>query len=407
MIDVQFEGAYRDGQWMNIPVSGAGGWEEVYRDGQWMKVPVCRAGGREGARRDGQRVPAPRQQRADGNFERVYRDGQWVFVPVTEQPKERATPAIRQDGRTTVEHRSTQKQQPNGQTEEHNEPPISVFNPFRPRMTVTDAFMRSRESLIEFAKRELRKAAIPESQLGGEDVVQEAFVVGVRREDSIHDVEAYLRATVRNLIKDERQRKIKTQASGDPSTLDAMDVRAPTSDETARALVVQQAIKRLPEKYRIPLWQTKGLGRGYNEVAEDLGVPTGTVASRVARGRASLAKILVSMDALPRTLFIWAVLWLGFVWWAIARASSSRHPGSPPGGPAGRPPEVPVSPPWPPARPPCPAAHPPCPLPPDGPHVGSGEGAMTIHVIIWLAVLVAAASVIFLIWRYGTRRLLR
>jgi len=55
---------------------------------------------------------------------------------------------------------------------------------------------------------------------------------------------------------------------------------------------VEEAIDGLPEQFRVVLWLRDGEGRSYEEVAEVLDVPVGTVRSRLARARQALKREL-------------------------------------------------------------------------------------------------------------------
>jgi RNA polymerase sigma-70 factor (ECF subfamily) len=60
---------------------------------------------------------------------------------------------------------------------------------------------------------------------------------------------------------------------------------APRHHELER---VEEAIDRLPEQFRAILWLRDGEGRSYEEVAEVLDIPIGTVRSRLSRARQAL-----------------------------------------------------------------------------------------------------------------------
>jgi RNA polymerase sigma-70 factor (ECF subfamily) len=80
---------------------------------------------------------------------------------------------------------------------------------------------------------------------------------------------------------------------GDDATLDA--VAPKNTDPTAMrevALDVTDALRRLPHEQRAALVLVDMLGFGVDEAARVLEVPTGTVKSRCARGRARLAPLL-------------------------------------------------------------------------------------------------------------------
>jgi len=83
---------------------------------------------------------------------------------------------------------------------------------------------------------------------------------------------------------------------GDDSTLDAV---APKNiDPTALrevALDVTDALRRLPHEQRAALVLVDMLGYGVDEAARVLEVPTGTVKSRCARGRARLVPLLAHL----------------------------------------------------------------------------------------------------------------
>jgi RNA polymerase sigma-70 factor (ECF subfamily) len=75
-------------------------------------------------------------------------------------------------------------------------------------------------------------------------------------------------------------------------------VLPPTSgaDETLAAEVlpddIQAALARLPDDFRAAVVLCDVVGLSYQEIGESLGVPVGTVRSRIHRGRAMLRKAL-------------------------------------------------------------------------------------------------------------------
>ncbi len=63
--------------------------------------------------------------------------------------------------------------------------------------------------------------------------------------------------------------------------------------ETAAARVdVESALRRLPVEFRAPVVLRDMCGLDYSEIAEVLQLPAGTVRSRIARGRATLVRLL-------------------------------------------------------------------------------------------------------------------
>ena len=63
--------------------------------------------------------------------------------------------------------------------------------------------------------------------------------------------------------------------------------------------VLQQALDQLPDEFRLPVVLRDVADLDYAEIAEQLGLPPGTVRSRIARGRAKLAALLDGTDLSP------------------------------------------------------------------------------------------------------------
>ena len=57
---------------------------------------------------------------------------------------------------------------------------------------------------------------------------------------------------------------------------------------------VQEALHRLPEHYRVVVWLRDGEDLSYQEIADALDVPIGTVRSRLARAREALRDLVES-----------------------------------------------------------------------------------------------------------------
>lgn len=73
---------------------------------------------------------------------------------------------------------------------------------------------------------------------------------------------------------------------------------APDPERRARATElldrVELALERLPEHYRVVVWLRDGEDLSYQEIAETLDVPIGTVRSRLARARGALRELVES-----------------------------------------------------------------------------------------------------------------
>lgn len=74
------------------------------------------------------------------------------------------------------------------------------------------------------------------------------------------------------------------------------DVDGDPSGGIAAHLDVDRALRALPPEFRIPVVLRDLAGLSYAEIADELGVPIGTVRSRIARGRAALAPALADPD---------------------------------------------------------------------------------------------------------------
>lgn len=73
----------------------------------------------------------------------------------------------------------------------------------------------------------------------------------------------------------------------------------PLDTRVSDRLDLDEALLRLPETFRVPVVLRDVLGLDYAEIAEVLDLPAGTVRSRIARGRAALARTLA--PAVERT----------------------------------------------------------------------------------------------------------
>lgn len=118
-----------------------------------------------------------------------------------------------------------------------------------------------------------------------EDVVQETFVglLGGRRYDARRPFTSWLLAIARNASIDLlRRRKTRKEVGAEEEMLS--QATRPGSDPDARDLV-ETAMARIPDEFREAVWLCDGMGLSYDEASQVMGCETGTVGSRVARGR--------------------------------------------------------------------------------------------------------------------------
>jgi RNA polymerase sigma-70 factor (ECF subfamily) len=136
-----------------------------------------------------------------------------------------------------------------------------------------------------------------------QDLVQEVLL-RVRRGLATYrpgSLEAWLSRITTNAFLDEtrrRKRRPSEPLPDDPDRVLAGGDDAATA--MARATLsddVQDALRALPDEYRAAVVLCDVVGLPYGEIADQLGVPVGTVRSRIHRGRAALRTALVDHDA--------------------------------------------------------------------------------------------------------------
>jgi RNA polymerase sigma-70 factor, ECF subfamily len=132
-----------------------------------------------------------------------------------------------------------------------------------------------------------------------EDLVQETYVKALRGFSSFQvgtNFRAWMYRILRNSFLSSRT-GLKTTVSFDEEEHDAAD-RSGTSTpedlliERAKREIVQQALTELPVHFREILLLCEVEAMSYQEIAETLAVPAGTVMSRLFRARKALRKLL-------------------------------------------------------------------------------------------------------------------
>lgn len=125
-----------------------------------------------------------------------------------------------------------------------------------------------------------------------EEVVQEAFVQLIPRWGTVasyDDPEAWVRKVAfRRLANRRRTRRIAERALG------RLQRAASTPGPSADRVDLMRALARLSMRQRQVLVMHHLLDMPLEQVAAELGVPLGTVKSRLARGRSTLAPLLDS-----------------------------------------------------------------------------------------------------------------
>jgi RNA polymerase sigma factor (sigma-70 family) len=131
-----------------------------------------------------------------------------------------------------------------------------------------------------------------------QDLVQEVLL-RVRRGLATYrpgSLEAWLSRITTNAFLDETRRRKRRPSEPLPEDPDRV---LAGGDDAATALAaatlsddVQDALRALPDEYRAAVVLCDVVGLPYGEIADQLGVPVGTVRSRIHRGRALLRSSL-------------------------------------------------------------------------------------------------------------------
>jgi RNA polymerase sigma-70 factor, ECF subfamily len=154
---------------------------------------------------------------------------------------------------------------------------------------VRQAYAAHASELYGFAMRSLDDAGL------AEEAVQETFLrawrAGERFDPQLGSLRTWLFAILRNVVID------LSRARAARPTLSASQVE-PSVEPIDQALVawqVEEAMRRIGEEHRRILVETHYRGRPYAEVAAELGIPEGTVKSRVYYGLRALRVVLEEM----------------------------------------------------------------------------------------------------------------
>jgi len=128
------------------------------------------------------------------------------------------------------------------------------------------------------------------------DLVQEALI-RVRKGLETYQpgsMEAWLSRIVTNVFLDEVRRRRRRPVEALPEDPERLLPSSPGADEATESLPddVQAALRRLPEDFRTAVVLCDVVGLSYEEIADALSVPVGTVRSRIHRGRRLLRAAL-------------------------------------------------------------------------------------------------------------------
>ncbi len=137
-----------------------------------------------------------------------------------------------------------------------------------------------------------------------EDLTQDVFVKVYqaldRYQPAAGSFQAWLMAVARNHAIDHyrRRREERLRSDDDQERLEALPARGEAQDQAVlreeRARLVRRALRALPADLREAVVLCDLQGLPYEEIAQALAVPLGTIKSRINRGRIELARRLAS-----------------------------------------------------------------------------------------------------------------
>jgi RNA polymerase sigma-70 factor (ECF subfamily) len=124
-------------------------------------------------------------------------------------------------------------------------------------------------------------------------------VRGLDRFDERSSFKTWAYRVATNAALDELRRRRRRPEPGLPvAALTSLGTGAALDHGVATRLDIDAALARLPTEFRAPVVLRDLCTLSYDEIADVLAIPPGTVRSRIARGRAALADMLRD-DELP------------------------------------------------------------------------------------------------------------
>ena len=155
---------------------------------------------------------------------------------------------------------------------------------------VREAYAAHSGELYGFAVRSLNDSGL------AEEAVQETFVrawrAGDRYDPELGSLRTWLFAILRNVVIDLGRARA---ARPVPSDVEPVERGHEPFEELLVSWQVEEALRRIGEAHRHALVETYLRGRTYAEVATELGVPEGTIKSRVYYGLRALRNALEEM----------------------------------------------------------------------------------------------------------------
>ena len=143
-----------------------------------------------------------------------------------------------------------------------------------------------------------------------EDAFQSTFLVLVKKAGTLRNRDLLtnwlygvaLRVASKERSRGARRRFVERQAAEIPTTVEG------ETDQAEIRSVIDEEIRKLPERYRVPLVLCHVEGLRHDEVAQRLGCPVGTLESRLSRAREQLRSRLARRGLAPSAASLGAAL---------------------------------------------------------------------------------------------------
>ena len=160
-----------------------------------------------------------------------------------------------------------------------------------------------REQIVDLLPR-LRRFArtLARDPHDADDLVQVAVERALARSDQLRPearLSSWMFGILRNAWIDETRTRGRRNRIFAPEEL-GENVGDASSESPAETLSVQDAMARLPDEQRLAVGLVLVEGLSYKEAAEIMGVPIGTLTSRLARGREALQTMLADTTGAVR-----------------------------------------------------------------------------------------------------------
>lgn len=133
-----------------------------------------------------------------------------------------------------------------------------------------------------------------------EDLLQECLTRAIAKKHLYRDgtnLRAWLSTILHNLFVSEVRRIGRWEGGVDPDDVLRKVATGPAQHDHLMLQAVSNALDRMPSEHALVILLVGVEGRSYEEVSKLLGVPVGTVKSRVSRARSHLRAVLDGEEA--------------------------------------------------------------------------------------------------------------